>query len=76
MDTDQAKIREMIEKAVEAERARCTSLMDIYRSEFSGSPLQAVWTRVRNLIATGAPASQTSLHEQLGELEEDRSDFR
>lgn len=69
MDTDQAKIREMIEKAVEAERARCTSLIDSYRTEFSGSPLQAVWTRVRNLIATGAPTSQASLSGQLGDVD-------
>lgn len=69
MTTEQNKITELIAKAVEAERARCTSFMDMYRSEFSGSPLQAVWTRVRNLIATGAPPSQASLENQLDDLE-------
>lgn len=37
--------------AVEAERRRCIEIVDLYQGEFDGSPLYAVWCRMRNQIA-------------------------
>ena len=58
------KQEEQAAAAVEAERQRCVDLIDLYRKEFDGSPLQSLWCRIRNQIALGTQPDKADLRSQ------------
>lgn len=63
-----------IEKAVQAERERCTQLLEAYRQNFEQSSdkwMGHLWCRIRNQIANGAPVEEADFGVQLGLYDED-----
>lgn len=66
-----------IEEAVQAERDRCTQLLEAYRQNFEQSSdkwMGHLWCRIRNQIANGASVEEADLGVQLG-FYDDEEDF-
>lgn len=69
-----------IEEAVQAERDRCTQLLEAYRQNFEQSSdkwMGHLWCRIRNQIANGAPVEEADFGVQMGwdELDDEDDDF-
>lgn len=62
-------IEEQIEAAVQAERDRCTQLLEAYRQNFEQSSdkwMGHLWCRIRNQIALGSPVEEADFGVQMG----------
>ncbi len=56
-----------IELAIQAERARCIALLELYRRDMEAGGLDSLWCRIRNQIAMGIEVGGASFESQLGE---------